>query len=162
MRVVTDRMPRRRTRPSGVLAERRRKQVWATAAILVLLNVLVFAFSTAWSARALALAVSLLGHHRVEEETLLAPYERRNGTLGPLRCLRHEHEQMNQLVRAAFRAPEPDRMREHIAALLEVVRRHLAREEQLLFAAARQALPAAEREHSGTHWAEFRGVKLPG
>lgn len=61
VRVVTDRLPRRRTRAGGVLAERRRKQVWATFAILLLLNVLVFAFSTTWSARALALAVSLLG-----------------------------------------------------------------------------------------------------
>jgi Flp pilus assembly protein TadB len=61
LRMVTDRLPRRRTRAAGVLAERRRKQVWATFALLLLLNVLVYAFSTTWSARALALMVSVLG-----------------------------------------------------------------------------------------------------
>jgi len=107
------------------------------------------------------LAISLLGHHRVEEETLLAPYERETGSLGPLTCLRHEHEQMNQLVRIIFRTADAAPLREQIQALLDIVRRHLAREEQLLFALARRALPAGERAESGAHWAEFRGVTLP-
>lgn len=107
------------------------------------------------------LAISLLGHHRVEEETLLTPYERETGSLGPLKCLRHEHEQMNHLVRVIFRAHEATEMREQIRTLLEIVRRHLTREEQLLFALARKALPDDERRSSGAHWAEFRGVTLP-
>ncbi len=107
------------------------------------------------------LVISLLGHHRVEEESLLAPYERATGSLGPLMCLRHEHEQMNQLARLIFRATEPVRMREGIQMLLEVVRRHLAREEQLLFGLARQALPDEARVDSGGQWAQFRGVTLP-
>jgi hemerythrin-like domain-containing protein len=108
------------------------------------------------------LSISLLGHHRVEEETLLAPYERETGSLGPLRCLRHEHEQMNQLVRLIARNPDGGEMREQIRVLLDIVRRHLAREEQLLFGLARQTLPDGERQHSGAHWAQFRGVTLPG
>jgi hemerythrin-like domain-containing protein len=107
------------------------------------------------------LAISLLGHHRVEEETLLAPYERATGSLGPLTCLRHEHEQMNQLVRIVLRATEEPRMREGIQVLLDLVRRHLAREEQLLFGLVRQALPNDDRVDSGAHWARFRGVALP-
>jgi hemerythrin-like domain-containing protein len=107
------------------------------------------------------LVISLLGHHRVEEESLLAPYERATGSLGPLTCLRHEHEQMNQLARLIFRATEPDRMREGIQMLLEIVRRHLVREEQLLFGLARQTLPDGARADSGSHWAQFRGVTLP-
>ena len=106
------------------------------------------------------LAISLLGHHRVEEETLLTPYERATGSLGPLKCLRHEHEQMNHLVRAIFRGADADEMREQIRALLDIVRRHLTREEQLLFGLARQQLPDGERASSGAHWAEFRGVTL--
>jgi hemerythrin-like domain-containing protein len=108
------------------------------------------------------LAISLLGHHRVEEETLLTPYERETGSLGPLKCLRHEHEQMNQLVRLIARNPEAEQMREQIRALLDIVRRHLAREEQLLFGLVRQTLPAGARQDSGDHWAQFRGVILPG
>ena len=107
------------------------------------------------------LAISLLGHHRVEEETLLMPYERETGSLGPLKCLRHEHEQMNQLVRIIFRATDAAQIREQVQALLDIVRRHLAREEQLLFALARKALPDGERAESGAHWAQFRGVTLP-
>ncbi|WP_244927608.1 hypothetical protein [Nocardioides sp. W7] len=60
LRVVTSRLPRRRARPRGVLAERRRKQVWATGLLLLLANVLVFAFSTGWAERALALAITPL------------------------------------------------------------------------------------------------------
>jgi len=107
------------------------------------------------------LAISLLGHHRVEEETLLTPYERAKGSLGPLKCLRHEHEQMNQLVRIIFRNTDAGEIREQIRALLDIIRRHLAREEQLLFGVVRQALPDGERADSGAHWAEFRGVTLP-
>ncbi len=107
------------------------------------------------------LAISLLGHHRVEEETLLAPYERETGSLGPLKCLRHEHEQMNQLVRIIFRTADASELREQIRALLDIVRRHLAREEQLLFGLARQTLPEGARADSGAHWAQFRGVMLP-
>jgi hemerythrin-like domain-containing protein len=68
---------------------------------------------------------------------------------------------MNLLVRAAFRTADAERMREQLGTLLEIVRRHLAREEQLLFNLARQALPTGEREHAGAHWAQFRGVTLP-
>ena len=46
------------------------------------------------------LALSLLGHARVEEDTLFRSYEQATGTLGPLRCLRHEHEQMDRWIRA--------------------------------------------------------------
>jgi hemerythrin-like domain-containing protein len=106
------------------------------------------------------LAISLLGHHRVEEETLLMPYERQAGCLEPLKCLRHEHQMMNDLVRAVFRETDPAAMRERIRALLDVVRRHLAREEELLFDLAKRALPAEARTHSGHHWAHFRGVTL--
>lgn len=60
-RALTSRLPQRRSRPVGLLAERRRKEVWATVALLVLVNVIVFAFSHTWPPRALALAVSLLG-----------------------------------------------------------------------------------------------------
>ena len=60
VRAVTSRLPRRRSRPGGVLAERRRRQLWATGALLLLVNVLVWAFSSDWPARAMVLVVSLL------------------------------------------------------------------------------------------------------
>jgi hemerythrin-like domain-containing protein len=106
------------------------------------------------------LAISLLAHARVEEETLFGPYERRTGSLGPLRCLRHEHEQMDQVIRMLFRLEDETELRGRIRGLLDLTRRHLAREEEVMFAAARSGLPGDEREHQGTHWAQARGVLL--
>lgn len=106
------------------------------------------------------LAITLLGHARIEEETLFQPYERHTGSLGPLKCLRHEHELMDQQIRALFRLEDPETLREQIRALLDVTRRHLAREEEVMFKAARDAIEAGELEHLGHHWAEFRGVML--
>lgn len=107
------------------------------------------------------LAISLLAHARVEEETLFQPYERQTGSLGPLKCLRHEHQMMDQMIRNLFRLSDAAQLREQVKSLLDVTRRHLAREEEIMFAAARQALPADELEHQGSHWAEARGVALP-
>jgi len=65
-------------------------------------------------------------------------------------------EQMNQLVRLIARNHDGGEMREQIRALPDIVRRRLAREEQLLFGRARQTLPDGQRQHSGAYWAQFR------
>jgi len=106
------------------------------------------------------LALSLLGHARVEEETLFRSYEQATGTLGPLRCLRHEHEQMDRAIRGLFRITEADEMRARTRALLDLTRRHLAREEAVMFTAAREALGRGVLEACGDEWARFRGVAI--
>ena len=106
------------------------------------------------------LALSLLGHARVEEDTLFQSYEKATGTLGPLRCLRHEHEQMDRWIRALFRIPELDEMKKQTRALLDLTRRHLAREEQVMFTAARDALTSGVLAACGEEWAKFRGVAI--
>ena len=106
------------------------------------------------------LALSLLGHARVEEETLFQSYEKATGTLGPLRCLRHEHEQMDRGLRGLFRIADLDEMRRQTRALLDLTRRHLAREEAVMFTAAREALDAGVLESCGEAWAKFRGVAI--
>jgi len=106
------------------------------------------------------LALSLLGHARVEEETLFQSYEKATGTLGPLRCLRHEHQQMDQRIRSLFRIPDLDEMKKQTRALLDLTRRHLAREEQVMFTAAREALTSGVLAACGEEWAKFRGVAI--
>jgi len=106
------------------------------------------------------LALALLGHARVEEEALFQPYERATGSLGPLRCLRHEHEQIDHQLRTLFTVEDLDAMRAKVAAVLDLVRRHLAREEEVMFTAARQALDDDRLRHLGAHWARFRHVAL--
>jgi hypothetical protein len=59
-KAVTSRLPSRAGRPTGILAERRRKQTGVTIALLVALNILVWIFFPDWEARAGALMVSLL------------------------------------------------------------------------------------------------------
>jgi hypothetical protein len=57
---VQSRLPRRRSRPTGVLAQRRRRQVGATIAMLLALNVLVWVIFPDWPTRTMVLIVSLL------------------------------------------------------------------------------------------------------
>jgi hypothetical protein len=60
MKTLTTWLPKRRRGPSGILAERRRKQNGALLAVLVAINVLVWIFSDDWALRLAALVVSVL------------------------------------------------------------------------------------------------------
>jgi iron-sulfur cluster repair protein YtfE (RIC family) len=106
------------------------------------------------------LAVSLIGHARVEEETLFGPYEAATGALGPLRCLRHEHQQMDHGIRALFRIEDATHLKTQIQGLIDLTRRHLAREEEVMFAAAKRALSSGKLEECGAAWAKLRGVVI--
>jgi len=59
MRPLTSRVPRRRNRPSGILAQRRR-QNGALVVVLLALNLLVWILSGDWALRLAAAVVSLL------------------------------------------------------------------------------------------------------
>jgi hypothetical protein len=59
-RALTRWVPARHSRQMGVLAERRRRQVGATVATLLAVNVLVWVFFDDWAARAMVGVVSLL------------------------------------------------------------------------------------------------------
>ena len=59
-RALTALAPRRHSRPTGILAERRRRQVGLTVAVLVAINVLVWVFVPGWPTRTMVLCVSLL------------------------------------------------------------------------------------------------------
>jgi Flp pilus assembly protein TadB len=52
--------PRRTPRPSGILAERRRRQVGVTVALLLAANLLVWVFVDDWAWRAMIAVVSPL------------------------------------------------------------------------------------------------------
>jgi Flp pilus assembly protein TadB len=60
MQALTARLPKRRSRPGGVLAQRRRRQTSGLVAALVFLNLVVWLVSYDWALRAGTLMVSLL------------------------------------------------------------------------------------------------------
>jgi hemerythrin-like domain-containing protein len=108
------------------------------------------------------LGLSLVGHARIEEATLFAPLEQRIGTTGPLHCLRDEHQTMDRMIRALFRLTDLDASRHAVRDVLAITRRHLGREEQVLFEVARKALADPDLQELGTAWARARGITLPG
>ena len=60
VRAITARLPRRRRRPAGILAERRRRQTGVLVAVLVAVNLLVWEFVGDWTTQLAAVVVSLL------------------------------------------------------------------------------------------------------
>jgi Flp pilus assembly protein TadB len=58
---VTRYLPATHSRQTGILAERKRREVLATGAVLLVLNLLVFAVARDWALTALLLVASLLG-----------------------------------------------------------------------------------------------------
>ena len=58
---LTGWLPRPASRPAGVLADRRRRQIAATALLLVVLNLLVYAVSRDAGLAALMVVASILG-----------------------------------------------------------------------------------------------------
>jgi hypothetical protein len=58
---LTGWVPKPAARPTGLLAEKRRRQAGLTFAVLVALNLLVFAFTRDWYLTAFTLVASLLG-----------------------------------------------------------------------------------------------------
>ena len=59
-RRLTRWLPARHSRQSGILAERKRREMGATVAMVLALNVLVWIFFDDWAARAMIAVVSLL------------------------------------------------------------------------------------------------------
>ncbi|GAB3265379.1 hypothetical protein [Nocardioides dilutus] len=58
---VTRLLPATHSRQTGVLADKRRREVLATGVVLVVLNLLVFAVARDWALTALLLVASILG-----------------------------------------------------------------------------------------------------
>ncbi len=59
-RALTRWLPARHSRQTGALAERRRREIGATVAMVLLVNLLVWIFVDDWAARAMAAVVSPL------------------------------------------------------------------------------------------------------
>lgn len=99
------------------------------------------------------LETALLAHASVEDNILFPALEEHLGPHGPLAVMRADH---HDLEVGATRV----RTAAHLEGLMEAAREHFAKEEQVLFPAARQVFGADQLADLGRRWATDRGVAV--
>jgi len=108
-------------------------------------------------------AEALLGHAHLEDDLLFDALEAHLGRgAGPLAVMRMEHI---EIERAFERLGQVDDLAEAHAIVddvLETVRGHFAKEEQVLFPMARQFLGSQRLGEMGARWADQRKVSTAG
>jgi hypothetical protein len=103
---------------------------------------------------------SLASHARLEEELLFSALAPLLGNGGPLQVMRMEHDEIDRLLARFSRTADLPAARELLRSLDEIVRVHFAKEEQILFPTANQALDPALSVELGAQWAGRRNVRL--
>jgi hemerythrin-like domain-containing protein len=106
------------------------------------------------------LAAALAGHAQLEEDLLFKTLERHIGSIGPLAVMRMEHDQIEEGLERLPAVRELEQVRELLLQIVEVARGHFAKEEQVLFPMASQALSTETLIDLGEQWARRRAVTL--
>ena len=109
---------------------------------------------------AAGLTATLASHAHLEDELLFSALDPYLGPMGPLAVMRMEHDQIEGLL---DRIPTTKELRQAQGLLqqaLQVARGHFAKEEQVLFPIAEQALDQGRLAELGVQWAERRGVAI--
>ena len=105
-------------------------------------------------------AAVLVSHARIENEMLFPALETHLGTAGPLAVMRQEHDEIDGTLREVGSVETPDVAKERITHALQVARDHFAKEEQVLFGMAQQALSEQDLAQLGVRWADTRRVAV--
>jgi iron-sulfur cluster repair protein YtfE (RIC family) len=106
------------------------------------------------------LAAALAGHANLEEELLFKTLETNIGSIGPLTVMRMEHDQIEGGLERLPSVLNLEQARELLLQIVEVARGHFAKEEQVLYPMASQALSAETLIDLGAQWAARRAVVL--
>jgi len=109
---------------------------------------------------AAVLVATLISHAKIEEELLFPALEQHLGPAGPLSVMRGEHEQIDGVLDEVAGGRQSGDGATALLHALQVARDHFAKEEQVLFQMARQALDTNLLVELGSQWAERRGVAL--
>ena len=104
------------------------------------------------------LAAALAGHAQLEEELLFKTLEPHIGSMGPLAVMRMEHDQIEGGLEALPAVRDLEQAREVLLQIVEVARGHFAKEEQVLYPQASQALSTEKMLDLGAQWAALRGI----
>lgn len=109
-------------------------------------------------AQAALLTAALETHAHLEEELLFSALEPHLGQGGPLAVMRMEHQQIEEGLARLPGLTEAALARQLLLQVVEVARGHFAKEEQVLYPMAQQALGETALEELGARWAEQRQV----
>lgn len=104
----------------------------------------------------------LVSHAQIEEDLLFPALDPHLGEMGPLTVMRAEHREIHDLLEAVGRAGDVEAVKSIISRLLNVAREHFHKEEQVLFAMARQFLNEEDLTNLGDEWAASRNVIIDG
>jgi iron-sulfur cluster repair protein YtfE (RIC family) len=107
------------------------------------------------------LAAALRSHASMEDKLLFVALEPHLGTqMGPLVVMRSEHEQIEAALEALPAAAELEQAQWLLLGAIEVARARFAKEEQILFPAAKQVLGDEKLRELGRQWSQHRGVTV--
>lgn len=104
------------------------------------------------------LTAALETHAHLEEDLLFSTLEPHLGQGGPLAVMRTEHQQIEEGLARLPGLGELAPARQLLLQVVQVARGHFAKEEQVLYPMAHQALGEAVLAELGARWAERRQV----
>lgn len=104
------------------------------------------------------LTAALETHAHLEDELLFSALEPHLGQGGPLAMMRMEHQQIEEGLARLPGLGELVPARQLLLQVVQVARGHFAKEEQVLYPMAQQALGDAKLVELGTLWAAQREV----
>lgn len=95
---------------------------------------------------------ALVSHSQVEDEGLFTRLEVAMGGGGPVAVMRADHEQIHGLLQQIGEGGSRDRIGRTVRELADLVRDHFAKEENILFPMADQALDQKTLEELSAPW----------
>jgi regulator of cell morphogenesis and NO signaling len=117
----------------------------------------------AGSARELAIAMdlvrpALVSHAKLEDELLFPELSRSGASNGPLPVMSSEHKQIDELLARVGTLEDLEVMRTTVASLLDFVREHFLKEEQVLLPMADKLLDDKAQRSIFEQWAKLRKI----
>lgn len=107
------------------------------------------------------LAAALASHAGLEDELLFLPLEPHLGVQGgPLMVMRTEHDEIERGLSSLPGIEDLAGAQRLLLHIVRVAREHFAKEEQILYPMAEQALGAETLSRLGAQWADRRQVMV--
>ena len=107
------------------------------------------------------LGAALASHAQLEDELLFVPLEPHMGVHGgPLAVMRMEHSQIEGGLERLSTCEDLDEAKNLLLGIIQTAREHFAKEEQILYPIAHQALGEAGLTQQGDEWAKRRVVNI--